>query len=315
MRYYKIIISKPDTGKTIYEISTQNSDGSNNIGAQLIELDFPIYTLDAPIGAAFLKIWGISIQDITSAFNLNGMNIQVFLGMNLGLPLSNPKQQGLVLQGTIFQAYGNWQGTEQNLNFQIMPPFGTSVSPKNFSFNWIKGTVLANAIKTTLSTALPAYKININISNNLILTSTEPGFYQSLTQFAKYIKIVSQNIMKNDLTYQGVRMVIGGNFINIFDGSSKTTPIDISFFDLIGQPIINSLAQIQFRTIMRADINVSDYVKMPTSIATITENSFSNVKNQSVLQGIFQIDSVRHVGNSRGTSGSDWISIFDAHNI
>lgn len=314
MRFYRIIITNPTTNKVIYQISTQNADGSNNLSAQQIEIDLPISTVEATYGAAFLKIWGISLQDIGGAFNLNGMNIQIFGGMSKGLPLANPNQSGLLVQGTIFQAYGNWQGTDQNLNFQILPQYGTQSNPKNFSFNWIKGQPLSEAIQSTLSVALPDFKLNINISNNLVLSNTQPGFYQSLPQFATYIKQISQGIMIGNSTYQGIKMIIGNGAINIFDGTSQTSPKEIIFSDIIGQPVWLNLSQIQLRVVMRADLSVSDFISLPPIIGQTTPNSFANVKNQTVFQGIFQIQSIRHVGNSRALSGSDWVTIIDCNN-
>lgn len=312
MRYYQIIITNPNTGQEIKRWSTLNSDGSNNLSAQQIELDFTVYTLADEIGASFLKIYGIPITEIGSAFNLNNMNIQILVGMSAGLPLSNPAQRGLVVQGVIQQAYGNWQGTDQNLNIQIIPGWGTLTNQKNLSFNWLKGTMLSDAIKQTLLTAYPNYTITININQNLVLPGTEPGFFQTVPQFARYIRQVSKYANKDD-TYQGVSILIGNNTFTVYDGTSKSNPKNISFNDLIGQPIWQSLNQIQFRTVMRADIQVGDYVNMPKSIATNTPQGFSQFRDASVFQGEFQIDSVRHVGNSRGMTGNDWVTVFNAH--
>ena len=38
-----------------------------------------------------------------------GMTIKMWVGMSKGLPLAKPAQQGLVLEGTVWQVLGNWQ--------------------------------------------------------------------------------------------------------------------------------------------------------------------------------------------------------------
>jgi len=312
MRYYLIIITNPTTGKELIRFTTQNIDGSNNLSALQIEFDLLVYQLNDRAGGSTLKINGIGINQIGQSSQYNGMFIQIYLGMSKGLPLSNPKQAGLVLEGTIQRCYGNWMGTQQDINFIIVPPSGTQQAPRNLILNWNKGQELATVIKNTLNIAFPDYTVNIQIKNNLVLSNDEKGYFQTTTQFAKYIKEVSQHIVK-DATYQGVCMTIGNKLFNVFDGTSEKTPLAIDFNDMIGQPVWSSLNQIQFRTVLRADINVGDYVQLPKSIATNTPQSFSEYRDQSVFQGVFQIFSMRHVGNSRGLSGSDWITIFDCY--
>lgn len=314
MRYYLIVITNPVTNKELIRFSTQNEDNSNNLQALQIEFDLLIYQLHDVSGGSTLKINGIGINQVGQSAQYNGMFIQIYLGMSAGFPLSNPKQAGLVLEGTIQRCYGNWQGTQQDINFIIQAPSGTQNTPKNIILNWKKGSELSVAINNALSTAFPDYSINIQISPNMILSNDEQGFYQTTTQFARYIKAVSQKII-NTPDYQGVTMTIGNKLFNVFDGTSSKTPLAISFNDMIGQPIWSSLNQIQFRTVLRADINVSDFVQLPKSIATNTPQGFSEFRDQSIFQGTFQVDSVRHVGNSRGLSGSDWITILDCHTV
>lgn len=314
MRYYLIIITNPSTGKEIIRWSSQSAfDGSNNLSSQQIDFDITVYALADQIGASMIKVSGVSIQQVGSAFNFNNMNISMFAGMSKGLPLSNPQQQGLIMQGTIQQCFGNFYGTNQDLNFIVQSAQGTASSPKNIVLNWQKGQNLAEAIKNTLQIAFPGYALNINISENLTLANNEPGYFQTAPQFAQYIQAVSKHI-NPDPTYRGVRMLIGNNSFTVYDGTTQSTPKDIGFTELVGQPVYQSLTQINFRTVLRADIGLSDYVNMPKTIAVQTPQSFSQFRNSSIFQGVFQIDSVRHLGNFRGTSGTDWVTIFDAHN-
>ena len=99
--------------------------------AQNIEFDFLTSVDDIPLGGSSLRIEGISLEDVQygqqfGAQLINGQykdgyDIRVYGGMGKGLPLANPAQQGLILSGTIFQSYGNWQGTDMTLDFVISP--------------------------------------------------------------------------------------------------------------------------------------------------------------------------------------------------
>jgi hypothetical protein len=103
--------------------------------------------------------------------------------MAKGLPLADPTQAGLLVQGTIQQAFGNWEGTNQTLDIIIIaggqgasgPSIGNPDFPGNYPFICPKGTPLANAIKNTLSTALPNLTQSINISPRLVMNSDQPG--------------------------------------------------------------------------------------------------------------------------------------------
>src|ERR1700752_2385438 len=119
MRFYDIKITDPKSGKLIQQFTSLNTLGQTIPGALNVELDIPVFRMAEPAGAAYVRVWGISIKDIGQAFDLNGKNIEVSAGMAKGLPLANPKQSGLILQGTIQQAFGNWQGFDQTLDFVV----------------------------------------------------------------------------------------------------------------------------------------------------------------------------------------------------
>lgn len=312
MRYYTIIITNPIDGKEVIRWTSLGLNGVNNLSAQQIEFDILTYTLADEIGSSFIKVSGVSIKQIGGAFNLNNMQFKMYAGMSKGLPLSNPKQSGLIIVGIIQQCFGNWQGTNQDLNFIVQSAQGSASDPRNIILNWKRGSRLSDALSATLKTAFPDYSINVNISGSLVISSDEPAFFQTAPQLARYALNASKNINK-DPNYGGVQMTIREKSIEVYDGSTQSTPKEISFNDLIGQPVWQSLTQINFRTILRADIRVGDYVLMPKTLAQQTPQSFSQFRNSSVFQGKFFIDSVRHIGSFRGTSGADWITVFDAH--
>ncbi len=122
MRFYTINIldpAQPTTAPPIKQYTSLRPDGWTNPRALNVELDIPTYALASPSGAASIRIHGIGIQQINQAFDLNGKTVQVYGGMARGLPLANPDQRGLLLQGEITQAFGNWQGPNMSLDLIV----------------------------------------------------------------------------------------------------------------------------------------------------------------------------------------------------
>ncbi len=310
------MITDPTSKKTV-SLYDSYPNGVNDPGALNVEFDFMTAPYAVPTGNAFARVWGISIQDIAQARNLNGKLVAIYGGMQKGLPLANPAQAGLLISGQILQAYGNWIGTDMTLDMQVVaaasPDVGgpTTPPPQNIVINWKAGTPLAQAIATALTTAFPTYKQTINISKNLVLATDEKGFYGNLTQFAQYLKQISQDVVGG--TYQGVDIVVGDSSFNVYDGTTVTTPKQIQFTDLIGQPVAFGPLQISMNCVMRADLSVGDYIKMPPALVETTQNSLSQYKQSSIYQGSFQIDTLRHVGNFRQPSGMSWITTIQAH--
>jgi hypothetical protein len=310
MRYYKIRITDPKSGATVVEYTSLNTLGQTIPGALNIELDIPVSNMAEPAGSAYVKIWGISLEQIGQAYDLNNKNIEVYAGMQKGLPLANPKQAGLILQGTISQAFGNWQGLEQSLDFVINAIGGSASDPKNIILNWKKGQVLGDAIKSALSTAFPEFQAEIKTSSKLVLNQDEAGYYETVTQFADYVKIVSQHILGKQ-GYLGVDILVQNKKFIVYDGSTESTPKEVQFIELIGQPTWIEFSKVNFKCVMRADLNVGDYVKLPQGQATVTANSFSQFRSKTAFSGVFRIDVVRHVGNFRQPDASSWATIYD----
>lgn len=325
MRYYKIVLTNPTTGKVIIPKSgalaagqdfTYSSyvGGRTLLGALNIEIDAPLAALATPIGNTYIRIWGISLQEIAQASDLNGAQVTVYAGLQKGLPLATAanaaNQAGIIFQGYVFQGFGNWIDTDQTLDLIIQPGTGTIETPKNIIVNWRAGTPLAVALASTLTTAFPALKQNINISSNLVLPNDQTGYYGTLSQFATYIKAISANILKGD--YRGVDMSISETTIFAYDGTAVTTPKQINFQDLIGQPTWIDFATIQFKCPMRADISVGSYVKMPQgALVTTSAASLSAFRNKSAFQGTFLVNQVRHTGNYRQPDAASWVTTVD----
>jgi hypothetical protein len=350
MRFYNIVISDPTTGRVLVSdpsgatgfvqapsnsattgsgapvgfdsptasvagVSTFTSlvNGLTIPGALNIELDIPVIEFATPRGAAHLKVWGVGLKQIGQSSDLNGKDISITAGMAKGLPLANPAQAGLVMEGTIFQAYGNWEGTNQSLEFVLYPKTGSPDDPMNLVINWKAGMPLATAIANTLQTAFPTYKQVIGINPNLVLPNDEPGYHQTLTQFAQYIKSISQNIIGGN--YGGVSISVRNGVFYVFDGTTPTTPKEIAFTDLIGQPTWTSVATIQFACVMRADLQVDDYITLPQAQITTSAQSYSQYRNSLIFQGKFRVQSIRHVGNFRQADALSWLTIVEAYTV
>ena len=313
-RYYQIVISQA-AGDEAVKTYTSFTNGQTDPNALQIEIDAPVAASANPMGdvGALVRIWGIPLTDIAQASNLNGMAVQVFAGMQKGLPLANPAQSGLIVQGFIFQAFGNWIGTSMTLDLQILPGTGSAASPKNIVLNWKKGQQLADAIKSTLSTAFPGYALNINISPNLVLAADEPSYHETVPQLAQYIKEASKNIVGG--VYPGVDILFKQKSILVYDGTSKGNPKQIAFTDLIGQATWLAPGLIQVTCVMRADIGVGDYVKLPPGQVTINQASLSQFRQGSVFQGTFSVSAVRHIGNYRQAAAEAWVTTLECNPV
>jgi hypothetical protein len=288
-----------------------------------------------------VTIWGPSLQQIRQAADFNGAPITVYAGMQPGLPLAtaafNDNQQGLLMQGIIWQAYGNWMGINQTLNFVIRPDgsIGTLDDPSNFVINWPKGTALGPAIQQVLTTVYPQYAVQVGISPNLVLQQDEQHTVGTLKNFAVYVLGISQDILGSD--YQGVNMTLKGNVIYVYDGTTAPSAASggsnvsasgvgakasamgtkqLNFPDFIGQMTWNNPFEVQFNMVLRADLSVGDTVFFPplalTQSVTPGPQANSQARDQSTFSGPWQIKYIRHVGNSRGPDAQSWISTFVA---
>ncbi|HUZ33902.1 MAG TPA: hypothetical protein VMV19_17610 [Xanthobacteraceae bacterium] len=345
MRSYAVVITNATTGKlwmppSVSGISLGGGglasgasygsvvNGQTLPGAWDIELDIFSYNFDQPVGNGSLTIWGVSLQEIAQASNLNGFNIDIYGGMAKGLPLATAQAAyaGLLARGTIFPAWGNWIGTEQTLSMTILPGhanngaplFGSHAQPANVSWNWQQGTPMAQALQTTLAAAFPGVTVNININAGLVLNNQkqDAGHYGTLDQFATYINRRSRAVL-NQQNYTGVNIAYdpSQNALNVTDSTiaqSSSQPKQLQFQDLIGQPTWLGNA-VNFKTPMRADLKIGASVIMPQGLNPITTPQSSIIaRNITSFQGTYQITRVRHVGHYREPSADAWVTVIDA---
>lgn len=294
--------------------------GKADLGAQTVEFDVPVFSFDQPIGQASVTIWGPTKAQISQASDFNGAHIDVYAGMQKGLPIASALagQAGLILSGQIFQAFGNWQGINQTLNFVVLTDAGSTQSkPGNLAFLWKKGEKMGDVIKRTLSIAYPAFKIRVNIRDNLVLTQDEAGVYQTLQQFSSWVTGVSQDIIPTK--YPGVSITLKDGTLNVQDDSPDDSKkvIQIAMQEMVGQVTWLGPNTVQFNTIMRSDIEGNSKIKLPPQAAAravTTSASYSNTRAKNTFDGEWTVTLIRHIGNSRAPDAQSWISTFQATN-
>ena len=334
MRYYSINIdgAPPVFGAAGLGEATYTSfvGGKTLPNAWNVEFDIPVGPAASPMGGALIRVWGISIAEISQAADLVNKKIKVYGGMQRGLPLANPAQAGLLVQGYVFQAFGNWIGTDMTLDLIVQPgdPPGAATGggttgggtgsydrPINLVVNWKKGATLGSAIVTTLKTAFPGITTSVAASSNLVRQNDEVAYFQTLTQLGQWAKQMSKTIVK-DTNYNGLEILLAGNAISVYDGSSQSgsTTRQIAFTDLIGQPTWIEAPTIQAKCVLRADIKVGDKIKLPQTAVTNTSQALSSlVPNQRVtFQGDFMVQQVRHLGSFRQPDANSWVTIINA---
>ena len=323
MRYYSIQIYYPTDGGAnsgkLYKSYTSFVNNKTDPGAQQIELDIPVTSLAIPEGAASIKIWGVDLLTIAQGSDFNGKTIKVYAGFKPGLPLatlaSNRLQAGLIVQGLIVQGFGNWVGTNQWLELIVTTNGNTAIGQDlNITLNWQKGVPLQNAVTQTLQTACPGYTVSGTISPNLVLAANETGYYHSLIQFAQHIKDISAALLNppgSTSNYTGVDIVVSETGFLLSDGTSPKTPTKILFTDLIGQPTYINPGEIQVIVAMRADIQPTDYIILPTTLITIAPGDPLVPADRSQFQGTYLVKSARHVGNFREPDALAWVTVYN----
>ena len=343
MRYYNLIISDPNSGKvwqptaagdgftqgsTGSTFSSLGSNGQTIPGALNVEFDIPVYPYHAFQGNSMITVWGVGLGMLSQAANLNGANITLAGGMQPGLPLATAaaqdKQTGILIQGTVFQAYGNWQGVNQTLHL-VCNPGAANQNDQNINWNWPAGTPLASAINQALQGAFgSSYKIDTSaISPNLILANSEQGQYTSLANFSSMIADMSLKIgtpiFGPNSNYQGVSITIRGGTIVAYDDTKPAAVKAIKFQDMIGQPTWIDAATVNFKVMMRADIAVGSRISFPTGVyppyvltseAAAVPNAPS--RSKSAFQGTFTVREIHHFANFRQSDADSWATAISA---
>ncbi|QRN55825.1 hypothetical protein ISN74_08000 [Dyella caseinilytica] len=235
-------------------------------------------------------------------------------GMGKGLPLVNPAQAGVLFTGQILYAFGNWQGTEQTLEFVVVPTqIYTTDEPGNFVLNWNAGQTLGQALSQTLGIAYPGVPVNMNISSSLVNSFDFPHFCSTFDQLGSLISEFTSDNFNNT-----VKMSMQNGSINVFDGSYQPSPIQLVFTDFIGQPTWIENSQLQIKTVLRADLALGGQVLMPQGLqnapGVITQSGAAlpgALKYKSTFDGTFSIAAMRHVGSFRSSDAGNWCTVIN----
>lgn len=331
MRYYEINIL--DSNDKVIQHYSSHKNGAYNPGALMVEFDILRFGESTPQGETHLTIWGIGPREMQQARqNLYGKKIQIFVGMSKGLPLAGVGNKKLAIEGYVFQVFGNWQGTEMRLDFIIVSgPVTQSnngeMSKLQITLPWSVGQKLSVALTQCFMTS--GFKPNISISDRLVLNYERGLFCASLSDLAKDLYTFSKSKIK-DKGYTGVEIaIVNGNEIRVWDNdyanhpdsSAKNgaikrskSPIKLEFIDLIGQPTWIEFNTMSVVCVMRADIQQGDHILMPEqAVPMIQASSYSQFRDDSAFKGVFEVKSVRMLGNSRQPTAEAWITVIEAY--
>jgi hypothetical protein len=302
---------------------TSVPNGVFDPNALLVEFDFLSFNnAESGTDGATITIHGVGFSNITQAQKFTGRNVQVRAGMSGGLPLEDPTQAGIILSGQIVQAWANWVGTEMDLNFLVFPSKNNYRTPGQFVVNWLAGTPLQAALTVTLKTAFPGLTPIFNLSQPYILGRNVVHTCRTLQELAPLIKSTTASpgfAGVNVSTPINNTIVVSDN-LNV---TGQAQPKQIKYTDLIGQPTWIGSASMMVTTVMRADIQVGSLLIMPfgpggpgqVTLTNVGVNPGqlqpSNINYATAFQGQFSVTAVRHVGNSRDTGPTAWVSIFE----
>lgn len=319
MRYYDISITQQGSTTPLLSF-TSHPGGVADPGALNVEFDMPFLAYGTPNGGQTLRIEGVPLQILQQSYQLASQpenNKYTFItmkgGMQAGLPLNNPAQAGIILQGMIFQAYGNWQGTDMSLDLVILPAQFTLDNPGNFVLHWDKGVQLSTALQQCLSTAYPSLQISINIGSQYV-NNSGVGYHTAAT----LDELSAWLFDFTDTNFQSpVSIAIQKNVVMVYDKSYNPSPtVQLNFNDFLGQPTWVNVNQLQINTVMRADIQIGTIITLPSGLqnapgfVTTTAASLpSSLKYQSSFQGNFQVIGVRMIGNFRSSDSTNWSTI------
>ncbi|HBZ7597778.1 TPA: hypothetical protein R1B10_001121 [Klebsiella pneumoniae] len=340
MRYYDIqIFTRPDVKKglpaKLFRQYSSLRNGVFNPGNLMVEFDIHRFEESTPQNETLITIWGISPEEMQQARqNMFGMTLKMSVGMSKGLPLANAGHQGLVLEGTIWQVIGNWQGTELRLDLIVTAsPVSTTdmrpLAPLNLTLPWEKGRKLSNALFDCLR-ILGDYHFSISISDRLVNNFDNPMFCGSMTELARQLKKTSKNIIREPW-YSGVVItMVNAKTIRVFDNDVEyhpdkgnksafyrsQNPKQILFTDLIGQPAWVTFGKVSIPCVMRNDIQVGDYIRMPEKMMPMVRaSSYSQFREDAAFTGEFCVSSVRLIGNSRQPDANSWITLIEAYPV
>ena len=282
-----------------------------------LDVDAPIVPYAQPAGQGTVILHGVSLQDLGEAVSWGmsaespGYTLQLSGGMKAGLPLANPNQSGLILAGTIFQAFGNWEGTEQHVAFVVTPSGYSPTYPGNFSLNWKQGITLGQALSNCLKIAYPTFPQLIKLNPNLVLNYSTVYVSSTLEGLASWVAEFTRKQFGDE-----VSIYLQNNVVMALDSTYQPKAKQIVFTDMVGQPTWIGVNELQIKFVMRADLNAGDLIQLPINLQSVpgivqtSSSAFpSSVKYKSTFKGTFRINALRQIGDYRAADGASWVTV------
>jgi hypothetical protein len=331
MRYYNITISPPTANPsqfTPFSFSSQ-TNGIDNYSCLQVDLDIYQTSFDQYSSNGYVRLMGVDLKQLNSSANINPQitadgskinlcKIKVEVGMSKGLPYANPKQRGVVLQGGILQAFGNWQGTTVSLDMVLAPIAVDQNAQNNITFSLKKGQELTDAVKLALQNSYknadgtPANVVG-SFSQGLKYTEDAPAQHFNLFSLASAVKRISKQINPNP-AYTGATITATNTGFYLTDsGITPSATKVIEFTDVIGNLTWLGINTISAKVVMRGDLNVGDYISFQSSIpiSNIINNQ-SQYRNKIAFNNVFYVTKLHHVGSSRNFDGNSWVTVIEA---
>lgn len=325
MRYYDIAVLNATSGQPIAHWTSYPAglQGPPDPNALLVEFDALTIDHSTTSSNAMIAVHGLGITALNEAQSYFGQTVELRGGMGPGLPLANPRQAGLLLRGTIFQAWGNWVGTEMALNFIVTP--GPLVPDEhgiagNFGINWTRGQTLQAALTQTFRVAYGAKvpQIVFTLGGAYVASTDTPGVYPTLASLGGAIEAATAFD-----PHGPVRIYLHAGKIIVTDQAptSAATVHPVLFTDLIGQPTWIGTDQIQVTTVLRADLDVGDTIQITGAqgqalpggpgFATIGGNNVfpNSFRYRAAFSQPLRIIQMRHIGNSRASDAAEWTTV------
>ncbi len=314
--------SYPDgSGTGVAARWTSFPNGSYDPEALDVNFDAQVTPGHTPGGGTVVSVAGVSQHDLFQAKNFAGSAFALYAGMSGGLPLSaNQPAPGLLFRGSVFGAFGNWQGTEQTLDLLIIPSTYTQENPGNIVLNWKPGQSFSDAIIQTLTVAYPGADLKVSVAAGLVNTtgSAVLNINSTFNGLAHFVNRHTDGLLGPN--YPGVSLYHTGSKIIIADHTQPAEKtIALKFNDLIGQPTWLEPPTLTINTMLRADIEINDYITLPAgdiagpgSVTTLATQHAASLRNTLTFNGSFVVTAIRHVGEFRGTDAGDWLSVIQA---
>lgn len=367
MRYYKLVITDADTGAVfvpdsstgvllrqppgagvasfVSHLPTAAGGLRYNPGCAQIEFNIPVGPYAIPQPGSFIRIWGVGVQAVGSASDLNQQNFALYGGMQLGIAgqsgLANPAQAGLLAQGQIFQGFGNWQGTEQTIDLICIAGDAEPVTGA-IIFNWTPGQSLQDALTQSFSNSYPNYDLSFDIDPGLQTQGTvshvayPPDALASFNAWLQQLTQIQGQSLGFDLlqavnapapspldttNYLGVQITLQGTTLKVWDSATFAPKVwQLNFQDLIGQPTWLRVNQLTFKTVMRADIQLGDDILFPKNLIPpygllSPDSAFPGAPNRAstVFKGRFNVVEIHHYANYRQPDADSWNTTFVAN--